>query len=127
MLLGLAVLSPLTMLPIYHRSYDVRLLLLAVPALAMVWAEGGLRRWVAFIFTAAGILGTGDVVLAALVWATDRMHLSSATLAEKLRFILWTRPVPLLMILIIGFYLVVYIRLIPRMSTLEVPAPVAQV
>ena len=42
MWLALAALVPLSMLPIYHRPYDAKLLLLAVPACAAIWAQGEL-------------------------------------------------------------------------------------
>ena len=35
---ALAFLSALTMLPVYHRSHDAKLLMLAVPACALVWS-----------------------------------------------------------------------------------------
>ncbi|MGO9636822.1 MAG: glycosyltransferase family 87 protein, partial [Terracidiphilus sp.] len=39
--LALAGIAALSMLPVYHRPYDAKLLLLTVPACAMLWAEGG--------------------------------------------------------------------------------------
>ena len=59
--LALAAIAPLTMLPVYHRQSDVLiLLLLAVPACAMLWAERGLIGRLALIVTAAGFVLTGD-------------------------------------------------------------------
>ena len=39
--LGLASIACLSILPIYHRNYDLRLLLLTFPAVAMLMYEGG--------------------------------------------------------------------------------------
>jgi hypothetical protein len=39
--LALAAVVPLTMLVTYHRPWDAKLLMLTVPACAMLWAEGG--------------------------------------------------------------------------------------
>ena len=41
---ALAAVVPLAMLPVYHRTYDARLLLLTVPACAMLWKKGGPAR-----------------------------------------------------------------------------------
>jgi hypothetical protein len=57
---ALASIVPLTMLPVYHRTYDARLLLLAVPACAMLWEKVGAAKWSALLLTIAGIVLTGD-------------------------------------------------------------------
>lgn len=58
---ALAAISALTMLPFYHRTYDARLLLLAVPACAMLWFEGGRIRGWSILITLAAIILTGDL------------------------------------------------------------------
>ena len=59
--LALAAISALTMLPFYHRTYDARLLALAVPACVWLWRQRGpLGRW-ALVLTIAGIVLTGDI------------------------------------------------------------------
>ncbi|MFP5234260.1 MAG: glycosyltransferase 87 family protein [Acidobacteriota bacterium] len=68
-LLGLAAVAVLTLLPIYHRPYDAKMLMLAFPACAMLWRSAGLRRWVSIGLTAAGLLITCEIVQAILlVW-----------------------------------------------------------
>jgi hypothetical protein len=63
---GLAAISAIAMLPVYHRTYDARLLVLAVPACAMLWKErsspgrSGLGR-LALLLTIAAIVLTGDI------------------------------------------------------------------
>lgn len=109
-LLSFAALSSFTMLPVYHRTYDARLLLLTIPAFAMVWAERGARRWLALVASLAGVIFTGDVVLATIVWATGKMHFSMVTLQDKARLILWTRPLPLLLLAIGCFYMSICLR-----------------
>ncbi len=42
--LAVAAAVPLTILITYHRPYDAKLLLLTIPACALLWAEGGLKR-----------------------------------------------------------------------------------
>lgn len=65
--MALAVIAVLSLLPVYHRPYDAKLLLLAVPACAKLWSEGGARRWLSFGFTLAGVLFTSDLCEAVIV------------------------------------------------------------
>ena len=57
---AIAAISALTILPVYHRTYDARLLLLTVPACAILWKEGGPLGWCALALNAAAIVLTGD-------------------------------------------------------------------
>jgi hypothetical protein len=66
-LLGLAAVAVLTLLPIYHRPYDAKMLLLTFPACAMLWRQGGVRRWLSLGLTAAGLLITCEIVQAILL------------------------------------------------------------
>jgi Glycosyltransferase family 87 len=66
-LLALAAIAVLSLLPVYHRPYDAKLLLLTLPACAKLWSQGGARRWLSFGFTTAGILLTSDIVQALIV------------------------------------------------------------
>ena len=94
---ALASITALTMLVTYHRPYDAKLLLLAVPACAMLWAEGGVIAWVALLLTTMGAVFTGDIPLAVLVILTKNMHAPAAGFAERLMFVALTRPVPLIL------------------------------
>ncbi len=38
--IALAAIAALSMLPVYHRGYDAKLLLLTVPACSILWATG---------------------------------------------------------------------------------------
>jgi hypothetical protein len=51
--------AALSMLVTYHRSYDAKLLLLSVPACAMLWVEGGTIAWMALLIGMAGVVFTG--------------------------------------------------------------------
>jgi hypothetical protein len=64
---AIATIAVLTLLPVYHRPYDAKLLLLSVPACAMLWAEVDQKRWVPFAFTAGAVLLTSDIPLIALL------------------------------------------------------------
>ncbi len=73
MWLALAALVPLSMLPIYHRPYDAKLLLLAVPACAALWAQGGARRWLGMLTTSAAIVVTSDLPATLLTTLSRRI------------------------------------------------------
>jgi hypothetical protein len=108
-LLGLAAISILTLLPVYHRAEDAKLLLLTIPACAMLWAAGGARRWVALGFTAAAIFVTSDLPIVALVAATGKMAVSPSSPGGKLA-LLALQPAPLVLLGAGCFYLWVFAR-----------------
>jgi len=96
-----AAIAPLTMLPFYHRTYDARLLLLAVPACAALWKEHPvLGRW-ALGLTLAAIVLTGDIF-----WITffQITHYSGPSVAFGMI------PAPLILLAMGVFFLCVYLR-----------------
>jgi hypothetical protein len=99
--LALAAIAALAMLPFYHRTYDARLLVLAVPACAMLWNERGPRgRW-ALAFTLAAIVFTGDVFWVLFFQCT---HYSGWSVTFGMI------PAPLVLLAMGVFYLYVYLR-----------------
>ena len=108
--LALAAVVPLTMLVTYHRPYDAKLLLLTVPACALLWAEGGPIGWFALIVNTVGIVFTGDVPLAILVILTNNWHGSTAGIFGQILTVVLTRPAPLILLVMSIFYLWVYLR-----------------
>ncbi len=99
--LALATIAPLTMLPFYHRTYDARLLLLTVPACAMLWNErGALGRW-ALVLTLGAIVLTGDFFWIILFQIT---HYSGPSVLFGMI------PAPLILLASACFYLWVYCR-----------------
>jgi hypothetical protein len=98
---AIAVVVPLTILVVYHRSYDARLLLLSVPACAMLWKKGGPLGWCAIALTLAAIMVTGDIFWIVLFQIT---HYSGPSLAFGVI------PAPLILLALSVFYLYVYIR-----------------
>lgn len=111
-LLGLASVSALSLLPVYHRTYDAKLLLLMIPACTMLWARGGPKRWIALGLSSAAIFATSDVpnIIRSLS-ATD-LSISVGTLTGKLT-LLALQPAPLVLLGTGCFYLWVYIRYEP--------------
>ena len=93
------------MLATYHRPWDAKLVLLTIPACAMLWAEGGRLRWVAFLVTAAGIIFTGDHPLAILSMLTNQMYLDKEGFFGKVLTVLLIRPASLALLMVAVFYL----------------------
>ena len=108
--LALAAVVPLTVLVTYHRVYDAKLLLLTVPACALLWAGGGRLGWIAVGFSAVGILLNGDVPLVILGELTEKLHLSVATLPGQILTVVLARPNQEILLAMSIFYLWVYVR-----------------
>lgn len=108
--LAVAAAVPLTLLITYHRPYDAKLLLLTIPACAMLWAEGGLRGWLALGLTTAGIVVTGDFFLAALTHITRHLDLAAASPTHRIFVGIAAQPVPLVLLALAVFYLSIYMR-----------------
>jgi hypothetical protein len=64
-LLGVAAIVCLGLLPLYHRHYDARLLLLTLPAVALLMEEGGWQAILSIAATIAVICGTHPHILQA--------------------------------------------------------------
>jgi len=107
--LALAAVTALTMLVTYHRPWDAKLLLLAIPACAMLWAEGGPARWPALLITAAGLVFTADIPLAILSILAKNLHIGTAGILGKMLTVLLIRPASLILLLLAIFYLWMYL------------------
>ena len=108
--IALASVSALTMLVTYHRPWDSRLLLLAIPACAMLWAEGGRLRWTALLVTAAGTVLTADIPLAILANLSNQMHMGTTGIIGKMLTVVLIRPASLILLVVGVFYLWLYLR-----------------
>jgi len=102
---ALAVVAPLTMLITYHRPYDAKLLLIAIPACALLWAEGRLIGRIALLLTSLAILLTSDIPLGLLSFITGTLKLSEMSLGARLLSMIVVRPAPLILLAMSIFYL----------------------
>jgi hypothetical protein len=109
-LLALAAVTAITMLVTYHRPWDAKLLLLTVPACAMLRAEGGPTGWAALVVNTAGIVLNADVPLAMLVILSDHLHVGTASIFGKILTVVLNRPSSLILLVMSLFYLWVYVR-----------------
>jgi hypothetical protein len=107
---AIATIAVLSMLPLYHRQHDSRLLLFLVPAMAIFWAGGGSLARIAFWLTAACAFLTGDLTCQFLAIAADRMHMPAHGPIGQLINLGMTRPAPLILSVVGVFYLWVYVR-----------------
>ena len=73
---ALAAIVPFTLLVVYHRCYDCRLLMLTVPACIDLWLTRSPVRWWALALTVAGITVTGDLLWIAVFHFTGYSHSS---------------------------------------------------
>jgi hypothetical protein len=108
--LALAAIAALSMLPLYHRQQDTKLLLLAVPACAMLWAEGGVIGRLALLVTSAGLVFTADLPWALLLGLINSRHLPTTGLSGQMLIAVQVFPVPLTLLAVGIFYLWVYAR-----------------
>jgi hypothetical protein len=99
--LALAAISALAMVPFYHRTYDARLLLLAVPACAIIWNERGASGRSALGLTLTAIVLTGDLFWVVLFQIT---HYSGASVVFGMI------PAPLILLAAGVFYLWIYLK-----------------
>jgi hypothetical protein len=108
--LALAVVAPLTMLPFYHRQQDTRLLLLVIPACAMLWTRRDLIGRITLLTTFAAVLLTGDIPWIILLNLISRLRLPANWLTKHFLIAIQVFPVPLILLSTCVFYLWVYVR-----------------
>jgi hypothetical protein len=102
--IALAAVVPLTMLVTYHRAYDTRLLMLAVPACAMLFAEKGPIGKTSLLVTTLAITFTGELPYALLKAATPSVPIFPAALPEKFEMLVLARPASLALLLMAIFF-----------------------
>jgi hypothetical protein len=120
--LALAAVVPLTLLVIYHRAYDARLLLLTVPACAMLWAEGGRIGRLALLVNTAGFVLTGDISWIAVLGLMGRLFPASSALSTQMMIAMQVFSAPLILLLMGIFYLWIYVKRDPDGVAPPVPA-----
>ena len=131
--LALAAIAALSLLPVYHRPYDAALLLLALPACAMLWKEPGPRRWFALGLTTGGILLTGTIPLVLLARNKHALAAFAARFPGRLPTVLALRPTPFVLLAMGCFYLWLYLRyepeqygVVPENGTAAASRPVSE-
>jgi hypothetical protein len=118
---AIAAIVPLSLLVTYHRPYDAKLILLTVPACAILWTEGGPIGWIALSVTSAGVVLTGDIPLAILNILNRNLNGTAAGIFWHLLTMVLLQPASLILLIMGIFYLWVYLRPIAPYSTAEPP------
>jgi hypothetical protein len=108
--LALAAIVPLSLLPVYHHLYDAKLLLLTVPACAMLWAGGGLAGRLALLVNAAAFVLTGDLLWSVFYAFITTLRLPAAGLSGRMLTAAQIFPAPLILLVMAIFYLWIYAR-----------------
>lgn len=108
MWIALAVISALSLLPVYHRSYDAKLLLLSVPACAMLWAEGGLVGWLSVGINTLAIICTSDLPLVVFTLLVSHLRQATPWLSNSAVNAAFAFPAPSALLVMSIFYLWVF-------------------
>lgn len=120
--IALAAIAPLTLLVTYHRAYDARLLLVAIPACAFLWAKGNRAGKVACALTTAALLFTGEVPLAFLNPLLRRIHVDAGSFLGRLETVMLMRLAALSLLAMCLFFLWIYWRQLHADSDAGLPA-----
>jgi hypothetical protein len=102
---AIAPIAALSMLPLYHRLYDAKLLILSIPACAMLWLQGGVIAWVAVL------LNLGAIVLTSgFFWAIFLRILPHLSIPSSILVAAQVLPVPGILLVSAVFYLWIFLR-----------------
>jgi hypothetical protein len=102
---ALASVSALTLLPVYHRQYDAKLLLLAIPACCLLWMENGALKWPALAVTAAGVVVSADLPWAIFMSAVNNIPILTRGGLGQFQIVFQVCAVPLALLIVAVFYL----------------------
>lgn len=121
--LGLAAIVPISMLVCYHRQHDTRLLMLVMPACAMLYASQKRSGKTALALVVLTALASSNFILQTFGSLTLHLRASTPGLGGELLNATLGRPVPLA-ILALGAYLCVLMgrsALVPAPGALASP------
>jgi hypothetical protein len=94
----------------YHRPWDARLVILAIPPCCMLWAEGGRVGKIAFWITTAAVLFAGDFPLSTFKTLADSLHAGGTGFGAHLAMVVLRRPEPIALLAMAVFYLWTYAK-----------------
>lgn len=109
-LIGLAAVAALSLLILYHRRNDAKLLLLSVPACTLLVSEGGVVGRMALGVTSAALFFTGDNPWIVGFEVLKRLGIHHALLAAQLQAPIQVLPGPLSLLITGAFYVWVFVR-----------------
>jgi len=92
---AIAALSALSMLPLYHHLFDAKLLVLMVPACAIVWAKRAPLRSMILTVSTFAILATTDLAWAIFLALTHGLHPAMTSASGQIFLAAQILPAPL--------------------------------
>jgi hypothetical protein len=118
--LALAAVVPLTLLINYHRLWDAKLVMLAIPACCLLWAEGGPLGKVAIWITSIAAFMTGEISLVLFGMVSGSLHVNTNGILAQAITVALIRPASLALLAMGVFYLWAYLQ---RDGPLKTGAP----
>jgi hypothetical protein len=108
--IGLAAVAALSMLPLYHRQYDAKLLILTLPAFALLWAQGGRIAKITLVVESIGLFLTADLPWAFFRALITRLQLPTTGMSGQILIVVLSFPVPIALLLTCCHYTAMYRR-----------------
>ncbi|HVZ83942.1 MAG TPA: hypothetical protein VG893_09745 [Terracidiphilus sp.] len=105
---AIASISALSMLPLYHRQHDAKLILLTLPAAIMLMREQRLQGRIALVLSIACFSLIGDLWLAKYFFI-ERLIASGNGLVQNILSVILSRPEPIILFATAIFYLWVFV------------------
>ena len=104
-LCALASISALSMLPVYHRLDDAKLLLLVVPACCLLWHKGGFLGGAAAVLTTTQILFTSAIPWAIFLALIQHSRIPESSWVGRWIGAAQILPAPLVLLATAMFYI----------------------
>ncbi len=111
---AIAPIAALSMLPVYHRLDDAKLLLLTVPACSMLWTKGGATARIAVFLNTAQIVLTSAIPWAIFFVLTRHLRLEGTAFGLKMFTAVQVLPAPFILLITSAFFLYVYVGNVKR-------------
>jgi hypothetical protein len=108
--LALGAIACLSMLPVYHRQLDTKLLLLTIPGCVVLWAKRNRVGRLALLTTITALSLTGDIPWVLFLTIIDKFRLPANLLTDHVLNGIQIFPVPLVLLATSAFYLWTYLR-----------------
>ena len=110
-LIALAAITAVTLLVTYHRAYDARLLMLTIPACALLYAESRTVGKAALVITALAVISSGELPYAILKLLAGPPETARSGAFGSLSALALDHSAPILLLLMAIFYTAVYVHL----------------
>lgn len=120
--IGLAAIAGISMLAGYHRRNDTKLLLLCIPACALLLSQEKVRGCLALAVTAAPIFFTGDNPCTISFMLLHHLQMSHKHLADSLQAPILVLPAPLSMFVMAIFYVWIFVKQASEVQAQTLPA-----